>query len=195
MFKFIQSSTNKTNWYMHNNFEVAFWGRSNVGKSSLINVLTNNSKLARVSKTPGRTQFINFFENEFNMVYVDLPGYGYAKLSHQQKQKMLIMIEEYLVNRKNLLNLFLLIDSRRGFTEIDFKIIEFLKQNKVKFSVVYTKIDKLKQSDKTKLLKQNKQWSELFQFKNTHFVSSESKTGLIELRKFIDNILLRSSND
>ncbi len=180
---------------MHNNFEVAFWGRSNVGKSSLINVLTNNSKLARVSKTPGRTQFINFFENEFNMVYVDLPGYGYAKLSHQQKQKMLIMIEEYLVNRKNLLNLFLLIDSRRGFTEIDFKIIEFLKQNKVKFSVVYTKIDKLKQSDKTKLLKQNKQWSELFQFKNTHFVSSESKTGLIELRKFIDNILLRSSND
>ncbi|VEU76415.1 ribosome biogenesis GTP-binding protein YihA/YsxC [Mycoplasmopsis columboralis] len=189
MFKFVKSSSNRSNWYDHSNNEVAFWGRSNVGKSSLINALTNNSKLARVSKTPGRTQLINFFENEFNAVFVDLPGYGYAKLSQTQKQQMMLMIEEYLTQRPNLVNLFLLIDARHGLTKIDMQIIQFLALNKITFSVVYTKIDKLKQSEKSKLIKNNQQWSKECNFSNTYFVSSETKFGIADLSNFITQIL------
>ncbi|UUM19927.1 MULTISPECIES: ribosome biogenesis GTP-binding protein YihA/YsxC [unclassified Mycoplasma] len=189
MFKFIKSSSNQTNWYEHANGEVAFWGRSNVGKSSLINALTNNSKLAKVSKTPGRTQLINFFENEHGAVFVDLPGYGYAKISHQQKEQMMLMIEQYLINRKNLQNLFLLIDARHGLTKIDLQIINFLNIHKINFTIVYTKVDKLKQSEKSKLIKNNKEWTKTYQFENTYFVSSQTKFAIADLINFINSIL------
>lgn len=100
----------------------------------MINAITNNSKLARTSKTPGRTQLINFFQNEHNAVLVDLPGYGYAKISQAQKEQMMLMIEEYLLNRSQLKNLFLLIDARHGITKIDEQILTFLNINNIPFS-------------------------------------------------------------
>ncbi|UUD36038.1 ribosome biogenesis GTP-binding protein YihA/YsxC [Mycoplasmopsis citelli] len=189
MFKFIKSSSNISNWYQHPNKEIAFWGRSNVGKSSLINALTNNSKLAKVSKTPGRTQLLNFFENDYGAVFVDLPGYGYARLSHAQKEKMTLMIEEYLLKRQNLDNLFLLLDARHGITKIDSQVINFLTINKIPFTIVYTKLDKLKQSEKSKLLKNHKQSVKEYNFTNTYFVSSETKFGIADLINFINSIL------
>ncbi|WP_036464155.1 ribosome biogenesis GTP-binding protein YihA/YsxC [Mycoplasmopsis sturni] len=189
MFKFVKSSTNKNNWYENIGTEVAFWGRSNVGKSSLINAITNNSKLARTSKTPGRTQLINFFQNEHNAVLVDLPGYGYAKISQAQKEQMMLMIEEYLLNRSQLKNLFLLIDARHGITKIDEQILTFLNINNIPFSLVYTKMDKLKQKDKNMLLKSHKVFKKQFELTNTYFVSSETKSGINDLIDFISIVL------
>lgn len=189
MFKFVKSSTNENNWYENNGTEVAFWGRSNVGKSSLINAITNNSKLARTSKTPGRTQLINFFQNEHNAVLVDLPGYGYAKISQAQKEQMMLMIEEYLLNRSQLKNLFLLIDARHGITKIDEQILTFLNINNIPFSLVYTKMDKLKQKDKNMLLKSHKAFKKQFELTNTYFVSSEAKSGINDLIDFISVVL------
>lgn len=189
MFKFVKSSTNKNNWYENIGTEVAFWGRSNVGKSSLINAITNNSKLARTSKTPGRTQLINFFQNEHNAVLVDLPGYGYAKISQTQKEQMMLMIEEYLLNRPQLKNLFLLIDARHGITKIDEQILTFLNINNIPFSLVYTKMDKLKQKDKNMLLKSHKVFKKQFELTNTYFVSSETKSGINDLIDFISIVL------
>ncbi|QNM93865.1 YihA family ribosome biogenesis GTP-binding protein [Mycoplasma sp. Pen4] len=189
MFKFIKSATKKENWYEHNNKEVAFWGRSNVGKSSLINAIVSNGKLARVSKTPGRTQLLNFFENEHNAVLVDLPGYGYAKMSETKRIEMMKMIEEYLLNRKNLESLYLLIDSRHGITGTDFPILEFLVENKIPFAIVFTKADKLKQKDKAQLAKKIKQYYQEFGEFDYFIVSSESKMNIHKLIEDLNEIL------
>ena len=105
MWKFIKSSSDKSNWLIHDNKEICFIGRSNVGKSSLINALARNSKLAKVSKMPGRTQLINYFQNENDLIIVDLPGYGYANISYSIQEKMFNMIDEYLFV-KNLSSIF-----------------------------------------------------------------------------------------
>ncbi|WP_027121245.1 ribosome biogenesis GTP-binding protein YihA/YsxC [Mycoplasma leonicaptivi] len=185
MFKFIKSSTNIENWYQHSNNEIAFWGRSNVGKSSLINAIVGNKKLARVSKTPGRTQLINFFENNHGAVLVDLPGYGYAKISIEQSKKMLVMIEEYLVKRKNLKHLYLLLDSRHGVTKTDVGILDFLYKIKLPFTPVYTKCDKLNQKEKNILLKSIKKAQEEYGFNKYFIVSSQTFFGIDQL---INNI-------
>ncbi|MGZ9755414.1 ribosome biogenesis GTP-binding protein YihA/YsxC [Mycoplasma sp. 394] len=183
MFKFIKSATNKSNWYEHSNYEIAFWGRSNVGKSSLINALVNNKKLARVSKTPGRTQLLNFFENNKGAVFVDLPGYGYAKVSKTQQMQMMQMIEDYLINRKNLRCVYLLIDSRHSMTQNDKNVVEFLYSINLPFIPVYTKADKLNQKGKSKLLKNIKSEMQQYNFNKYYIVSSENNYG-------IDNLLL-----
>ncbi|AAZ44057.1 ribosome biogenesis GTP-binding protein YihA/YsxC [Mycoplasmopsis synoviae] len=185
MFKFVKSSSDYTNWYFHKNSEIAFWGRSNVGKSSLLNALTSKG-LAKVSKTPGRTQLINFFENELNQVYVDLPGYGYAKLSKDLKDKMMAMIEEYLLNRSNLKMLYLLIDSRLGFTKIDLEILSFLKENNLNYFIVFTKIDKLNTKEKNELNKKIKTYLEKESF-NYLIVSSETKYQIDKLKENINS--------
>ncbi|EFF41791.1 ribosome biogenesis GTP-binding protein YihA/YsxC [Mycoplasmopsis alligatoris] len=187
MYKFIKSSSNMSNWYEHEGNEICFWGRSNVGKSSLLNAIVNNKSLARVSKTPGRTQLLNYFENSQKQVIVDLPGYGYAKLSKSQKDKMLIMIDEYLQKNTRLKALILLIDSRHGITNIDRDIIKYLFSIKIPIYLVYTKIDKLNQKEKSQLSKLSKE-----EYKNYNcpyiFVSSQNKFGIDALNKNIQEI-------
>ena len=123
--------------------EYAFIGRSNIGKSSLINVLTNNKKLAKTSGTPGKTKLINHFVINENWFLVDLPGYGYAKVSKQERNKIKKLIHGYFEKRKQLVNTFVLIDSRHKPQKIDVNFINMLGTKQYPFSIVFTKIDKL----------------------------------------------------
>lgn len=122
--------------------EYAFIGRSNVGKSSLINKLVNKTKLAKTSSTPGKTQLINHFLINENWYLVDLPGYGFARMPAKEKKKMEEMISGYLLNRKNLMNIFVLIDSRHNPLDIDLIFMQELAENQLPFAIVFTKADK-----------------------------------------------------
>ena len=127
--------------------EYAFIGRSNVGKSSLINMITNQKELAKTSSTPGKTQLINHYLVENNFYIVDLPGYGYSKLSKKQSEKILNISSDYILNRENLLQIFVLIDIRHKPFEIDIDFIEFLISEGKKFNIIFTKADKLKKNN------------------------------------------------
>ena len=127
--------------------EVAFLGRSNVGKSSLINALTGQKKLAFTSNTPGRTQTINFYRIDEYMYFVDLPGYGYARVPVKFTGQWKILIEEYLENRENLKLSCLILDARRGWMEKDLDLKRWLEHNGRPYLVVATKVDKLNQSE------------------------------------------------
>jgi len=124
--------------------EFSFIGRSNVGKSSLINLLTNKEGLARVSKTPGRTREINFFKINERWSLVDLPGYGYAKVSKTQREQFNEFVSEYLLNRESLLGTFVLIDSRHSPQKIDLQFVAWLVELGLPFALIFTKIDKSK---------------------------------------------------
>ena len=124
--------------------EFAFIGRSNVGKSYLINLLTNKDGLARVSKTPGRTREINFFKINEAWSLVDLPGYGYAKVSKNLREQFNEFVSDYLVNRENLLGTFVLIDSRHTPQKIDLQFLQWLVEHDLPFALVFTKCDKTK---------------------------------------------------
>lgn len=167
--------------------EVAFIGRSNVGKSSLINALTNNSKLAKTSSKPGKTQHINHFNINDSWHLVDLPGYGYAKVPKNLKDSFKGMIANYLLHREQLQCVFVLLDSRHPLQKIDNVFIEWLGENGVPFVLVYTKMDKLKAKEKTANIKRIE--NELLQtwefLPNTFKTSAEKKQGLKELEDFI----------
>ena len=128
--------------------EVAFVGRSNVGKSSLINALANQRQLARVSNTPGRTQLINIFELDGGGTLVDLPGYGFAKVPGRVRRDWPQMIEGYLLEREPLTMVFVLVDGEIGPTPLDVQMLEWLRDNEVPHTVVATKIDKVKSSQR-----------------------------------------------
>ena len=167
--------------------EYAFIGRSNVGKSSLINSLTNNKSLAKTSSKPGKTQLINHFliNNEWYMV--DLPGYGYAKTSKANRAIFHKMINDYLLNRKNLICLFVLIDSRHNLQAIDDDFMQWLAENQIPFSIIFTKTDKLSKNNLEKNLKDFKKkmlenWSEL---PNILLSSAHKKEGLKEILYYI----------
>ncbi|WP_372774185.1 ribosome biogenesis GTP-binding protein YihA/YsxC [Mangrovibacterium sp.] len=123
--------------------EFAFIGRSNVGKSSLINMLTNHKKLAKTSARPGKTQLINHFLINENWYLVDLPGYGYAKVSKNSRNKFQAYISDYIINRENLYCLFVLIDCRHEPQTIDKEFIEWLGEKQIPFMLIFTKGDKL----------------------------------------------------
>ena len=127
--------------------EYAFIGRSNVGKSSLINMLTNNKNLAKTSVKPGKTQLINHFLINKEWYLVDLPGYGYARIAKTSRQKWQKMIQDYFLKRKQLINVFVLIDSRIEPQKIDLEFINFLGENGIPLSIIFTKIDKQKQRE------------------------------------------------
>jgi GTP-binding protein len=127
--------------------EYAFIGRSNVGKSSLINMITGKSKLAKTSGKPGKTQLINHFKVNENWFLVDLPGYGYAKVSKSKKQTFQGFIKDYLLLRQQLICTFVLIDSRLEPQKIDLEFMEFLGENSIPFYIIFTKADKLKLSE------------------------------------------------
>ena len=179
--------------------EFAFIGRSNVGKSSLINMLTGKSGLAKTSATPGKTVLINYFslsltisrgESE-SIYFVDLPGYGYAKRGQKQRDDLQRMITGYIQRREQMLNLFLLIDSRHEPQRIDLEFIEWLGENGIPFSIVFTKADKLSKGKlagniKHYLSELSKSWEEL----PPHFItSSETKQGRDELLEYIGSII------
>ena len=171
--------------------EFAFIGRSNVGKSSLINMLTGRLNLAKTSATPGKTVLINHYIINGNWYLVDLPGYGYAKRGMQQRDELQRMITGYILRREQMMNLFLLIDVRHEPQRIDMEFIEWLGENGIPFSIVFTKADKLPKGKlaanvKNYLSELSKQWEEL----PPHFItSSETKQGREELLDYIDQIL------
>ena len=168
--------------------EYAFIGRSNVGKSSLINMLTGRKSLAKTSGKPGKTQLINHFKINDNWFLVDLPGYGYAKVSKKNRSIFAKFIYEYLEKRENLICTFVLVDSRHEPQKIDMLFMEWLGQNQIPFVIVFTKMDKLSSSQlnknitkyKTEMLKT---WEDIPQ---TFRSSAESGLGKSEILKFIE---------
>ena len=134
--------------------EVCFSGRSNVGKSSLINALTGRKGLARASNTPGRTQEINFFSIPDNHYLVDLPGYGYANAPIKVVEKWQNLLKRYLAGRQSLRRAFVLVDSRHGVKKVDTEIMSMLDSSAVTFQVVLTKLDKVKEKDRKNILEQ-----------------------------------------
>ena len=143
--KFIVSNQNAIDCPKSDLPEYAFIGRSNVGKSSLINMLTNNKKLAKTSSKPGKTRLINHFLIDSTWHLVDLPGYGYAKASKSEKKNFQKLITDYFINRNQLISAFILVDVRHEAQKIDIEFMRWLTINKIAFSIVFTKIDKLKQ--------------------------------------------------
>ncbi len=132
--------------------EIAFAGRSNVGKSSLVNALTGRNTLARTSHTPGRTQQLNFFDLGKKIYLVDLPGYGYAKVSKEKKNEWNTLIRDYLRGRPTLRCVFMLIDARHGLKESDRDIMKILDETAVAYRIILTKADKTKQAQRDKLI-------------------------------------------
>lgn len=179
--------------------EYAFIGRSNVGKSSLINMITGIHNLAKISRTPGKTQLINHFSIEskqdahaalLHWYLVDLPGYGFAKVSASQRKKWEKMIEDYIRTRETLVNLFVLIDSRHTPQEVDLAFINQLGGWNIPFSIVFTKSDKETQKVVSANVKaftdaMSKSWDEL---PPMFLTSAEKRTGRVQLLSFIDEM-------
>ncbi len=140
--RFVVSNTDVNKCPQDQRHEYAFIGRSNVGKSSLINMLTGKKNLAMTSSTPGKTMLINHFLIDDSWYIVDLPGYGYARRSKEDRLRLEKIIKNYILNRKQMTNLFLLIDSRHAPQKIDLDFMDFLGENGVPFSLVFTKMDK-----------------------------------------------------
>jgi GTP-binding protein len=156
--------------------EYAFIGRSNVGKSSLINMLCNNQNVAKTSGSPGKTQLINHFNIDDQWYIVDLPGYGFAKVSQSQRKQWEKMIEDYLRKRENLVSVFILLDSRHSPQKLDLEFVDKLRKWGIPFSLVFTKADKENQRTvsanvKDFLAKMRETW----QFLPQHFVTSVLK--------------------
>ena len=170
--------------------EYAFIGRSNVGKSSLINMLANNERLAKISGTPGKTTLINHFTINDAWYLVDLPGYGFAKRSMSQRKQWQKMIEDYLRKRENLMNVFVLIDSRHSPQKIDIDFINQLGEWQVPFSLVFTKADKSTQAEVSRNIKTflNKM-KETWEFLPPHFVTSTvKKSGRDAILDYIEEL-------
>lgn len=188
--KFVISNTRIDRCPQDGKPEYAFIGRSNVGKSSLINMLTRKPKLAMTSATPGKTMLINHFVINDAWYLVDLPGYGYAQRGKKAKDKLTQIIETYILEREQMTNLFVLIDIRHEPLAIDLEFIEWLGENGVPFSIVFTKADKLgtqrqRENVERYLAKLKEQWEEL----PPYFVtSSEKGIGRAEVLGYIEQI-------
>ena len=186
--EFIISSTDVNKCPAAEKPEYAFIGRSNVGKSSLINMLTNRKGLAKISGKPGKTQLINHFLINTNWYLVDLPGYGYASVSKGKRIEFAKFINQYLRKRENLMCLFVLLDRRHKPQKIDMEFMQWLGENNIPFVMCFTKQDKLSKLESAKNLahykKEMKQiWQEL---PPIFLTSSSSKKGKDEMLQFID---------
>ncbi len=170
--------------------EYAFIGRSNVGKSSLINMLAGQKSLAKISARPGKTQLINHFSIDDSWYLVDLPGYGYAKVAKNAKYKFQKLIADYVLKRDNLYCLFVLIDSRHEMQKIDSEFMQWLGENGVPFALIFTKVDKLGKTviDKN-ISAYKKQLLKIWEELPPILVSSSTDgTGRDQILKFIDDI-------
>ena len=163
-------------------------GRSNVGKSSFINTIVSRKNFAHTSSTPGKTQTLNFYLCNDDFYLVDVPGYGYASVDKDTQKKFGMMIEEYLINRKNLKRVFLLIDFRHKPTEDDELMFNFLKYYNLDVTIVGTKFDKVKQSDKDKNLNLINQSFKLGEKDNVVLFSSITKKGKEEILNIIEHM-------
>ena len=170
--------------------ECCFVGRYNVGKSSIINAITKTKKLAKISKTPGRTQSVNLFEINRIVNIVDLPGYGYAKVSKNTRDKLSNLIESYISNRDNLIKIFILIDCKVGIKNLDIDIFDFVASSNKNFSIVLTKIDKCsadfikKQMGSIVTLMKNYKKN----FMDIFASSSKKNIGILDIQKDIFNL-------
>lgn len=188
--EFVISNTDVRKCPAGNFPEYAFIGRSNVGKSSLINMLTGRKGLAMTSATPGKTMLINHFLINKSWYIVDLPGYGYAKRGQKGQEQIKNIIESYILHREQMTNLFLLIDSRLEPQAIDLEFIEWLGENGIPFAIIFTKADKLKSgklnANITSYLRRlQEQWEELPPYFTT---SSENRMGRKEVLDYIESI-------
>ena len=188
--EFVISNTNVKKCPTGDLPEYAFIGRSNVGKSSLINMLTGKKGLAMTSQKPGKTLLINHFLINGQWYLVDLPGYGFAQRGKEGRENIQRIIEDYILEREQMTNLFVLIDSRLEPQKIDLEFMEWLGENGIPFSIIFTKADKLKggrlkMNINAYLRELSKQWEEL----PPHFVSSsEDRTGRVDILNYIENI-------
>ena len=187
---FIKSSTAVKELPRDNYPEYAFVGRSNVGKSSWINCLCGRKKLAKTSATPGKTQLINHFLINESWYLADLPGYGYAKVSKEKRKSFTKMIADYLILRKNLMNTYVLIDSRHKPQALDLEFMEFLGVEGIPFTILFTKVDKPKQQELRKNIQTYKQvlsevWEE---FPPMIFTSAVSGRGRKEVLAQIEEV-------
>ena len=171
--------------------ECCFIGRSNVGKSSLLNAVTKTKKLAKTSKTPGRTQSINVFEINNKINIIDLPGYGFAKVSKIMRVNLIILIEEYIQYRKSLDHVFLLIDSKVGIKNTDIDMMDYINNFSKNFSLVLTKIDKIssnqREFQKKSILSLMKNYKKTFQ--NIYLTETKKNNGIYEIQKTIYGLL------
>jgi GTP-binding protein len=187
---FLQSNTDYEKCPKPDKPEYAFIGRSNVGKSSLINALVQKKNLAKTSQTPGKTQLINHFQIDKKWYLVDLPGYGYAKVSKTDREKFEKMIHEYLENRENLMYTFVLVDIRHEPQKLDMEFMNNLGEQGIPFCIVFTKADKLSQTAVNKSLEvyqaqMLETWEEMPQFFVT---SSVNGSGRDEILATIDSL-------
>lgn len=187
---FVISNTDIKKCPTENLPEYAFIGRSNVGKSSLINTLTGHKSLAKTSGKPGKTQLINHFLINDNWFLVDLPGYGYAKVSKNKRQIFENFIRDYFTQRKQLYCTFVLIDSRHDAQKVDLEFMQFLGEKSIPFCIIFTKIDKLSKGKLEKNIATYKKsmlkyWEEMPQF---FLTSANSLEGKEELLQFIDHL-------
>ena len=187
---FEKSSPNIENCPKGNLFEIAFIGRSNVGKSSILNMLLNKRSIAKVSKIPGKTKLINYFLINDSMYFVDLPGYGYAKLSKQNKFEISKITKSYFKEREQLKQIFLLIDVRHEIQKSDYSFMVFLKSLNKDFIIIFTKTDKIKDSLIEDLCKNYLQSIKNLYSKNIYFKSSsKSKNGKKEILNYIEKTI------
>tara|TARA_Y100000766_G_scaffold282088_1_gene294716 strand:+ start:1656 stop:2243 length:588 start_codon:yes stop_codon:yes gene_type:complete len=186
---FQKSSSDIDNCPRTNLFEIAFIGRSNVGKSSILNMLLNKKGVAKVSKTPGKTKLINYFLINEALYFVDLPGYGYAKLSKKNKLEISKTTQSYFKNRHQLKQIFLLIDIRHKIQNSDYEFMNFLKSIKREFTIIFTKSDKIKDN-----LIQNycndflKSIGNIYNNEEFFVSSSKTKYGREDILDFIEKI-------
>ena len=183
--EFVKSAVMEKDYPEFNNtVEFSFIGRSNVGKSSLINSLTKRKNLARTSKTPGRTQLINYFLINSKIHFVDLPGYGFAKVPEAVKRNWGKTIESYLVSNREKV-VFLLLDLRRVPSNEDMKMLKWLEHFEIEYYIIFTKADKLSNNEKFKQLKEIRK-KLVFKNEDVFFYSSLKNTGRKELLDFIE---------
>ena len=186
--EFIKSSVDSNSLPPEDRLEFMFCGRSNVGKSSFINMLCNNYKLARTSSNPGKTQTLNFFLINKEFYFVDVPGYGYARVSKSIKETFGKMIEEYVTTRKALKMVFLLVDFRHKPTEDDCLMYEFLKYHKLPVTIIATKSDKIKNSERKKCKEAIINALKLSEDDKFIITSSEKKEGLGLVLTLLDEV-------
>lgn len=188
--EFVISNTDYRLCPSDNKPEYAFIGRSNVGKSSLINMLTNRKGLAMTSSRPGKTQLINHFEINKEWYLVDLPGYGYAQRGKEGREQIRKIIESYILNREQLTNLFLLLDCRHEPQKIDLEFMEWLGESGIPFSIIFTKIDKiskgrLRENTEAYSNKLLETWEEL---PPMFYTSADQQLGRDEVLNYIEEI-------
>lgn len=186
--EYLISETDYSRLSLQNYQEFVFMGRSNVGKSSLINALTNRKKLAFTSSKPGKTRTLNFYNINDTYLFVDVPGYGYAKQEVNDRLAYGKMIENYLFQSKNLKYCFLIVDSRHLPTNDDVLMYNYLVSLDKNIKVIATKIDKISKNDVFKCKKNILMSFENLNEKDLFFVSSETKKGILEIQNLIENI-------